>query len=144
MTPDLGVVANFGQIFGAQALAVPRYGMINYHPSLLPRYRGPSPFGHILLNQETRSGATWHRVAPAVDQGDILAQKSFGVAPQETLPALERKSVQCATQMLGPLIEAIAEGTATARAQSEADATYFPKLTRQEKGELARMGRLIG
>ena len=142
MEPDLGVVANFGQILGADLISVPKHGLINFHPSLLPRYRGPTPLGHILLHQEKFSGATWHRVAPAVDSGEILAQKRFEISDQDTVADLDRKSNKLAINMLCPLIERIARQQITPAPQDEALASYFPKLTNQEKTRLANMGKL--
>ena len=140
--PELGVVANFGQKLGPDLLALPRHGWINFHPSLLPRYRGPTPLGHILLNRETVSGATWHRVASAFDNGDILAQKTFAVGDRDTVKDLDRKSVQLAIEMLGPLIEDIARRDVTPVPQDEANASYFGKLTPRQKERLAMMGKL--
>ena len=142
MAPDLGVVANFGQILCAELISVPRHGLINCHPSLLPRYRGPTPLGHILLNGEKVSGATWHRVAPAVDSGEILAQKQFTISDQDTVNDLDRKSSQLAIDMLCPLIERIARQQITPEPQDEALVSYFSKMTKQEKAQLARMGKL--
>lgn len=140
--PELGVVANFGQILGPDLLAVPRHGWINFHPSLLPRYRGPTPLGHILLNRETVSGTTWHRIAGGIDNGDILAQKTFAVDDRDTVKDLDRKSVQAAIDMLGPLIEAIACRNVTPVPQDEANASYVNKLTQQQKAQLAMLGKL--
>jgi methionyl-tRNA formyltransferase len=140
--PGLGVVANFGQILGPGLLAVPRHGWINFHPSLLPRYRGPTPLGHILLNRETVSGTTWHRIAGGIDNGDILAQKTFTVEARDTVKDLDRKSVQLAIDMLGPLIERIGRREITPVPQEEANASYCKKLTGQQKAQLAMMGKL--
>jgi methionyl-tRNA formyltransferase len=142
MAPDLGVVANFGQILCADLISVPRHGLINCHPSLLPRYRGPTPLGHILLNGEKVSGATWHRVTPAVDSGEILAQKQFTVSDQDTVNDLDRKSSKSAIDMLCPLLERIAKQQITPEPQDEALASYFSKLTKQEKAQLAMLGKL--
>jgi methionyl-tRNA formyltransferase len=142
MTPDLGVVANFGQIFRTDLISIPKYGLINYHPSLLPRYRGPAPWGHILLNREKISGVTWHCVTPAVDQGDILAQMSFAVSAQDTIKDLEKTSVKLAIEMLSPLITSIAQNKINPIAQDESMASYYPKLTKPEKVTLSAMGKL--
>lgn len=143
LRPDLGIVSNFGQILGDRLLSIPKYGFINFHPSLLPRYRGPSPLGHILLNNEITSGATWHRMTNKIDQGDILAQEIFHLKPQYTMRDLGAKSLVLAIRMLGPLLKDIEEGRAQAQPQNEADATYYPKLTKEEKKRLEEMEKLF-
>ncbi len=142
LAPDLGVVANFGQILGADLISIPKQGLINFHPSLLPHYRGPTPLGHILLNQEKFSGATWHRVTTSVDSGDILAQAQFAISDQDTVKDLDQKSIAVAIDMLCPLIERIAQDKTHPLPQDEAKAFYCAKLTHQEKIELAAMGKL--
>jgi len=133
LNPDLCIVANFGQIIGDRLLSIPKYGFINYHPSLLPKYRGPSPLGHILLNNEKTSGATWHRMTKKIDDGDILAQESFSIKPHSMMKDLGEKSLSLAIKMLFPLLKDIEEGNVQPRPQNEADATYYPKLTKEEK-----------
>lgn len=136
---DLGIVANFGQILGARLLTIPRYGFINFHPSLLPKYRGPTPLGHILLHGERISGVTWHKVTEKPDQGGILAQTQFDVHPRETVKTLERKAVSTAIELLGPMLQRIAREGVMPQPQDEALATYFPKLTQNEKMLLSEM-----
>jgi methionyl-tRNA formyltransferase len=138
---DLGIVANFGQIIGDELLNIPKYGFINYHPSLLPKYRGPSPLGHILLNNEKISGATWHRMTKKIDDGDILAQESFSIKPHSTMKDLGAKSLSLAIKMLFPLLKDIEEGNIHPRPQNEADSSYFPKLTKEEKRLLENRGK---
>jgi len=143
LRPDLGIVSNFGRILGDRLLSIPKYGFVNFHPSLLPRYRGPSPLGHILLNNEITSGATWHRMTKKIDQGDILVQETFRLKPQYTMRDLGAKSLVLAIRMLGPLLKDIEEGKAQAQPQNEADATYYPKLTKTEKKRLEEMEKLF-
>jgi methionyl-tRNA formyltransferase len=142
LAPDLGVVANFGQILDAELIAIPRRGLINFHPSLLPSYRGPTPLGHILLNRETVSGATWHRVVSKVDSGEILAQKKFPIDARDTVEDLDRKSVAAGIDMLKPLLDRIARNHTNPVQQDETKATYYKKLTRTQKQLLAAMGKL--
>ena len=135
---DLCVVANFDQKLGRRLLSIPRYGCINYHPSLLPKYRGPHPFGHILLNEEKISGATWHFVSERIDAGDILAQRQFEIDNRDKEVDLDKKAVSVAIEMLGPLLRDIPSKRIGATPQDESQATYFPKLTKQQKVCLAQ------
>ena len=142
LAPDLGVVANFGHILDAELIAIPRWGLINFHPSLLPRYRGPTPLGHILLNRETVGGATWHRVVSDVDSGEILAQKSFPIDERDTVADLDRKSVAAGIDLLRPLLDRIARNRTNPVPQDETRATCYAKLTQTQKQQLAAMGKL--
>lgn len=142
LAPDLGVVANFGQILDSELIAIPRWGLVNFHPSLLPRYRGPTPLGHILLNRETIGGATWHRVVSDIDGGEILAQKKFPIDKRDTVADLDRKSVAAGIDMLRPLLDGIARNRLNPVQQDETKATYYAKLTRTQKQQLAAMGKL--
>ena len=140
--PDLGIVANFGEILREPLLGIPRLGFINLHLSLLPRYRGPQPLGHILLNGESVSGASWHRMTGAVDAGDVLVQEVFEIEAGDTPRDLGAKSLALGVAMLPPLLRALERGDAMEQPQDEAQASYFPKLTRREKRTLRRMGKL--
>ena len=71
---DLGVVASYGQIIKKDILNHPKLGMINWHPSLLPLYRGPTPLQSSILNQDTAGGLTWIKMDTGMDSGDILNQ----------------------------------------------------------------------
>jgi methionyl-tRNA formyltransferase len=71
---DLGVVASYGQIISSDILDHPKLGMINWHPSLLPLYRGPTPLQTSLLNGDTKGGLTWIKMDKGMDSGDIILQ----------------------------------------------------------------------
>ncbi len=138
---DLGVVANFGQRIDHHLLSIPKYGFINYHPSLLPKYRGPAPLGHILLNQEKVSGVTWHRVTTQLDRGEILAQADFKIDFDDTEKELDQKSTALAIQLLDPLLADIDAGRVHAMPQDESQATYYSKLTASQKKQLVDLGK---
>ncbi len=139
LNPDLAIVSNFGQIIGASLLRIPKYGFINMHPSILPKYRGADPLGHILLNAEKTSGVTWHQMTTKIDCGDILAQETFPVEHHYRIKDLETKSIALAINMLEPLLEDIEKGQLKPKAPDETDATYYPKLTKREKKQLKAM-----
>lgn len=139
--PDLGVVANFGQILSKELLGIPQRGFINFHPSLLPRFRGPAPLGHMLLKNETRAGVTWHCMTPEPDRGDILAQESFDIEPNDSVKSLDQKARAAGARLIGPLLRDIEAGKTTPVPQNEAEASYYPKLTEDQKQRLAAMGK---
>jgi methionyl-tRNA formyltransferase len=88
---DGAVMASFDQIIGARALAIPRHGWLNIHPSPLPRYRGPEPIYWTIADGAPDAGITLHRAAPRFDAGPILAQRILPVAADETAGTLTRK-----------------------------------------------------
>jgi methionyl-tRNA formyltransferase len=73
-TVDLGIVASYGQIISTQVLDHPKLGMINWHPSLLPKYRGPTPLQTSILNGDLNGGLTWIKMDKGMDSGDIIKQ----------------------------------------------------------------------
>lgn len=81
--PDVALCVTFPALIPGDALDAPRYGIVNGHPSLLPRLRGPNPLGWALRNGETQIGSTLHRMTHELDAGPILAQGSFAIDPDE-------------------------------------------------------------
>ena len=75
--PDLIVIASYGKIISKKVLDIPKYKTINVHPSLLPKYRGPSPIQYAILNGDKKTGVTIMLVEPEMDSGDILNQKEY-------------------------------------------------------------------
>jgi methionyl-tRNA formyltransferase len=141
LDPDLGIVANFGQIISPELLSIPKNGFINFHPSILPYYRGPNPLGDILLNREAVSGATWHRIIKGIDSGDIVAQECFAVQAEDTLRDLEERSVAYGIKILKPLLKEIETGAVQGQPQNGSKATYVSKLTREKKKRLRMLGK---
>lgn len=133
LKPDIGVVANFGEILKAPVLRIPTHGFINFHPSPLPKYRGPTPLPHMMLRGETVGGVTWHKVTTTIDGGDILAQQNFEIPDTETVSMLTSRTVQTAADMLPALMRSIEQGTCRAIAQDESQSSYYPKLSPEEK-----------
>src|SRR3989344_5251682 len=80
LNPDLCVVAAYGKILPARYLDVPKHGFVNVHPSLLPKYRGPSPVQTAILNGDTETGASIMVVDKEVDHGPILASRKFSIS----------------------------------------------------------------
>jgi methionyl-tRNA formyltransferase len=74
---DVIVVASYGQIIGKEILEIPKFGCINWHPSLLPKYRGATPMQSAIYNQETKTGLSWIEMGVGMDDGKILLQKEF-------------------------------------------------------------------
>ncbi|MCB0208272.1 MAG: methionyl-tRNA formyltransferase [Anaerolineae bacterium] len=127
LTPDLIVVACFPHIFPSALLKLPRYGCLNLHPSLLPRYRGPAPLFWIARQDDRLAGVTLHFMAEKLDSGDIVAQTAFerheGISEAE----LEQRCAIEGSSLLAEAITQLRQGQPLPRRpQSEGDALYFP------------------
>lgn len=130
LAPDLIVVAAYGRILPQEILDVPRYGCINVHSSLLPKYRGSAPIHWAILNGDRVSGVTIMKMVLALDAGDILAQVSTPVDPDETVETLHDRLAQMGADLLSETIPAIEAGTIVSIPQDETRVTYAPMLSR--------------
>lgn len=106
-------------------LDIPRYGAINLHGSLLPKYRGRCPVNWQILKGETESGVTLHHMVKSADAGDIIAQKSVPIGPDETALELFKKLEVAAEELLAEQLEGILSGTAPRHPQDRSKASYF-------------------
>jgi methionyl-tRNA formyltransferase len=108
LQPDGVVMASFDQIIGARALAIPKHGWLNIHPSALPLYRGPEPVYWTIADGADTAGITLHRAAPRFDAGPILAQRVIPVGPGDTSGTLTHKlskaGVEALPEALGKLL----------------------------------------
>ena len=130
--PDLGVVAAYGQIIPKALLALPRFGMINVHPSLLPKYRGAAPVHRAVIAGDAETGVTIMRVAARLDAGAMFARRLQPIGPDETSDALEETLAVTGAHLLVEVVDAIAAGTAHEEPQDEALVTYAARLTKEE------------
>jgi methionyl-tRNA formyltransferase len=132
MAPDLIVVASFGQILPNDLLAIPRFGSINVHSSLLPKYRGASPIAAAILNGDAETGVTIMRVVQKLDAGPILLQRKVPVERDDTAGALHDKLAELGAELLGEAIELIKAGKITETAQDESKMVYAPMLKKEQ------------
>lgn len=130
--PEIGVVVAYGKFIPRWLLDLPPYGVINVHPSLLPRYRGAAPIARAILNGETKTGVTVIRLTEALDAGPILAQEAVPIEPTDTAGTLEARLSELAAHLLLRTLEGITSGTIEPRPQDEEQATYFGKLTKED------------
>jgi len=130
--PDLIVVAAFGQILKKDVLELPRYGCINIHASLLPRWRGAAPINAAILAGDEETGVTIMQMDVGLDTGPMLAKKSIRIKPDDTtgsvLGALSTLGADLLTETLPDYIE----GKLTAQPQPAEGATYAPMLKKED------------
>lgn len=128
--PDLFIVVAFGQILKKDLLAVPRWGVLNIHASLLPRYRGAAPIQQAILNDEARTGLTLMRMEEGLDTGPVLFQEPVKIASEETAGSLHDRLAHLAGERIVQWLDTMAQGPVRERPQVAAEATYAPKIDR--------------
>lgn len=127
LAPELGVIVAYGGLVREPLLSAPAHGWINLHFSLLPRWRGAAPVQRALIAGDTETGASVFQLVPALDAGDVFAESRFTVPGDATAGDVLTGLAQDGARLLGTVVDAIAEGTAVARAQS-GEPTVAPKL----------------
>jgi methionyl-tRNA formyltransferase len=132
LKPDLLVSFAYGRIFGPKFLALFPLGGINVHPSLLPRYRGPSPIQAAILNGDAATGITVQTLADEMDCGDILAREEVPLTGRETAGALSEIMAQKARALLPQVLAQIASGAARPRPQDHDKASYCSLVSRED------------
>lgn len=132
LQPDLIVVAAYGKIIPRELLALPRYGTINVHASLLPKYRGASPKQAAILAGESETGVTIMLIDELLDHGPILAQATISIAPDETGGSLTEKLATVGAKLLAATIPEWVAGRIKPQEQDHAKATMTKLLTRDD------------
>jgi methionyl-tRNA formyltransferase len=128
--PDVIVVAAYGQILSQEILALPKYGCINIHASLLPAYRGAAPINWAIINGEARTGITIMQMDEGMDTGGILAQDSIPIGPDDTAGDLTAKLSEQGSWLIVDVLGRI-EGLA-AVPQDSSKATMAPLLKKED------------
>ena len=134
-TPDVIVVAAFGQILPQSVLAMPRLGCLNIHPSLLPRFRGASPVASAILAGDDFTGVSLMVMDEGLDTGPILARAQIPISAQDTTGSLTTKLSWLGARLLGEVLIHWTRGELTPRPQDESEATYCGPITKEE-GEI--------
>lgn len=131
LDPDIGVVVAYGHVLKPELLAIPRRGMVNVHPSLLPALRGAAPIPWAILNGLETTGVTIMQMDEGLDAGPILFQLPTPIAPDETGGELADRLAELGAQALIQALALLEQGALVPRPQDHARATYAPKLTRE-------------
>jgi methionyl-tRNA formyltransferase len=128
--PDLIIVATFKQILQANVINLPSLGVVNFHPSLLPLYRGPCPTNAALLNDDKITGVTVHYVTEKLDEGNILLQRSIAIGELVQDGELRRELAKLAGEMVPGVVALFADFTRPAGVpQDNSRASLAPKPT---------------
>ena len=132
LSADIGVVAAYGKILPDWLLATPRFGLINVHASLLPRYRGASPVHRAVINGDVETGVTIMRVVKELDAGPMFATARVPIAIDDTTTIVESALAIRGAELLVSTLDAIEAATARETPQDPAYVTYAPKLAKTE------------
>jgi methionyl-tRNA formyltransferase len=124
LAPELIVVIAFGQILPKTILDIPKYGCVNIHASLLPKYRGASPIQYAVINGEKESGVTIMMMAETLDTGDMLDQEAVVLDEKETFGSLHDKLSSLGSRLILKTITKLGEGTAVSTPQDDSRTCY--------------------
>ncbi len=122
---DIFVVAAFGQLLSEEILTMPKYGCINIHASLLPKYRGASPIQWVILNGEKETGITVMQMDRGLDTGDMLMKCTVPLEAKETGASLHDKLCEAGAKLIVDALPKIERGELKPEKQNEEEATYF-------------------
>lgn len=132
---DVYVVAAFGQILSKEILALPRFGCVNIHASLLPKYRGAAPINQCIIDGEQETGVTIMQMDAGIDTGDILTQKKVIIEDKETAETLFDKLSQAGAALIVETLPMIERGEITPVKQDESLAGYV-KMMDKSRGKI--------
>lgn len=131
LEPEALVVVAFGQIIPSKVLSAAKWGGINIHASLLPKYRGSAPIQWAIINNEKKTGLTTMCMDEGLDTGPILMQQKVDILEGETAGQLHDRLAALAPGLLIETLKGLAEGTVRKKKQDDSLATYAPKLTKE-------------
>jgi methionyl-tRNA formyltransferase len=131
--PDLIVTAAYGQILPKRLLDAPRFGCINVHASLLPKYRGGAPIHKCIVEGEKETGVTIMYMVEALDAGDMLSRVTVPIEPRDTVGTLHDKLAAAGANLLVETLPGLLAGTLEAVPQNHAEATFAPTIKREDE-----------
>ena len=132
LKPDIIVVVAYGRIIPEDILALPKYGCINVHGSLLPKYRGSAPIQRAVLNGEAVTGVTTMYLSAGMDEGDMIYTAGTAIGERETSGELFDRLAPMGAELLVKTLRDIEAGTAPRIPQDGSQATYAPPLAKEE------------
>ncbi len=132
IAPDLIVVVAYGQILPKSVLEIPRYGCINVHASLLPRYRGAAPINKAIMEGETETGITTMFMDVGLDTGDMLIKRTTPIGELETAGEVHDRLALLGREVMEETLRRICDGSLTAEKQDDSLSTYAPMLKKED------------
>lgn len=135
LAPDLIIVVAFGQILPKELLDIPRYGCINVHASLLPRYRGAAPLNWCIINGERETGITTMLMDVGLDTGDMLLKKTTAITPEDDATSLHDRLSALGAETMAGTLDLLQAGELRPEKQDDSLSCYAPML-KKELGEI--------
>lgn len=132
---DIYIVAAFGQILSREILDTPKYGCINIHASLLPRYRGASPIQRVIIDGEKKTGVTIMQMDAGLDTGDMLYKKEVDISDEDTFETLHDKLMAVGGEAVTEALTLLEKGELTPEKQDDSMSCYASRIEK-EMGEL--------
>ncbi|PIU71772.1 methionyl-tRNA formyltransferase, partial [Candidatus Woesebacteria bacterium CG06_land_8_20_14_3_00_39_27] len=129
---DLGVCAAYGKIIPQKVIGLFKFGILNIHPSLLPKYRGASPISEAIKNGDTESGVTIIKMDEKMDHGPIITFFKEEILPDDTTESLRERLFERSADVLIQLIPAYISGKVKPKEQNHNEATFTKVLTRED------------
>lgn len=132
INPDLIVVVAYGKIIPNEIIEIPKYGIINVHSSLLPKYRGASPIHSAILNGDTESGVSIMYIEEELDAGDVILQEKCEISKDDTLGTLHDRLKELGAVGLEKALELIENGEVVATKQDESKVSFVKPISKEE------------
>jgi methionyl-tRNA formyltransferase len=132
LEPDLIMVVAYGKIFRRRSLAIPKLGCVNLHASLLPKYRGIAPVNHAVISGERETGVTTIFMDQGIDTGDIVLSRRAAIGADETAGEVLDRLAVLGADLVVETCDLIAQGKAPRRRQDDSQASYAPKLAKED------------
>ena len=132
MNPDLIVVVAYGKIFPKEIIDIPKYGIINVHSSLLPKYRGASPIHSAILNGDTETGVSIMYIEEGLDSGDVILKEYCEITEDDTLGTLHDRLKDLGAAGLEKALKLIENGEVQAEKQDDSKATLVKPITKEQ------------
>jgi methionyl-tRNA formyltransferase len=132
MAPDVVVIVAYGQIIPPRLLAIPRFGWINLHASLLPKYRGAAPINWAIVNGETQTGLTTMRIDAGLDTGDMLMRLEIAIGADETAPELAIRMAAAGAPLIVETLDRLERGDITPQPQEHLQTSLAPILKKED------------
>ncbi len=132
LNADIFVTCAFGQILSKELLDIPKFGVINVHASLLPKYRGASPIQHAILNGDKETGVTIMQTEVSLDSGDIILSEKIDILPDETSDQLFDRLSILGANLIVTALDKIEAGTAIFTPQDHEKATFVKQIKKQD------------
>ena len=130
--PEIILVVAYGKILPLNVIEYPKFGCVNLHVSLLPKYRGAAPMQRAIMDGEKETGVTVMYMAEGLDTGDIISVEKFPILPTDDFEAIHDRSAEVGGALLSKTVDEIYNGTATRTPQDDSLACYAKKVEKED------------